>query len=130
MPTRNRVQELVRYVEQGKILEAIDEFYADNVVMQDNGNTPTVGKAANRERETQFMAFIREVHQNRAAAVLVDGAYAVINWHFEFTGVDGNRTRFDQLAFQTWLGDRIVHERFYYDSATLAVSGERSSAAA
>jgi ketosteroid isomerase-like protein len=130
MPVKERVLELVRYVEQGKILEAIEEFYAEDVVMQDNANTPTVGKPANHEREAQFVAFIREVHENRAAVVLVDGEHAVIHWYFEFTGADGKRTRLDQLAFQTWLGDQIVHERFFYDPATLAVSGERASVAA
>jgi ketosteroid isomerase-like protein len=127
MPSRERVRDLVAYVERGRILEAIDEFYADDVVMQDNHAPPTVGKAANREREQAFAALIAEVHENRAAAVLVDGDRAVINWRFDFTGTDGTRYRFDQLAFQSWKGDRIVNERFYYDSATLVV-GEAKAA--
>ena len=127
MPSRERVQDLVAYVERGQILEAIDEFYADDVVMQDNHNPPTVGKAANREREREFGAMIAEVHENRAAAVLVDGDRAVIHRRFDFTGTDGKRYRFDQLALQTWKNDKIVSERFYYDSATLVV-GEAKAA--
>jgi ketosteroid isomerase-like protein len=123
MPTRQRVLDLVNMVEQGRILDAIDAFYADDVVMQDNLNPPTVGKVKNREREAQFVSSIRDVHQNKAKLVFVDGDHAVVNWNFEFTGTDGTRIRFDQLALQTWRGDganaRIVQERFVYDSATL-----------
>jgi ketosteroid isomerase-like protein len=122
MSTQQRVQELISYVEQGRILDALDEFYADDVVMQDNHNPPTVGKAANVERERALLAGIAEVHENRAGAVLVDGDRAAINWRFEFTGADGRRYRFDQVALQTWRDGRIVRERFFYDSATLAAA--------
>jgi SnoaL-like polyketide cyclase. len=126
MPTRQRVRDLVTMVEQGRILDAIDAFYADDVIMQENLNTPTVGKSTNRAREKQFVDFIKEVHENRADLMLVDGNHSVVNWHFEFTGSDGKRVRFNQLALQTWRGEgpeaRIVRERFVYDPATLAAS--------
>ena len=118
MPSRERVQQLVAYVERGQILEAIDEFYADDVVMQDNLNPPTVGKAANLERERAFFSAI-QVHEHRALAVLVEGDRAIINWLFEFTGADGIRYRMDQIAVQQWRDGRIVRERFVYDSASL-----------
>ena len=133
MPSRQRVLDLVSAVEQGRILDAIDAFYADDVLMQDNHNPPTVGKAANQAREAEFVGFIREVHENRAHLVLVDGDHAVVNWHFAFTGTDGNRLRFDQLALQTWRGEgddaRIVHERFVYDPSTLAAGAAAAATA-
>lgn len=124
MPTHERVQALVSYVEQGRILDAVDAFYADDVVMQDNLAPPTVGRAANRTRLAGNVDAIREVREHRAARVLVDGDAAVIHWHFAFTLADGTRLRFDQLALQTWRGQgadaRIVHERFVFDPTSLA----------
>lgn len=120
MPSNARVQELIVYVQTGRILEAIEEFYADDVVMQENTAPPTAGKAANAKREAAFLADVAEVHENRAVAFVVDGDRAVIHWIFDFTARDGRRYRMDQVASQTWRGDRIVHERFYYDSASLA----------
>jgi hypothetical protein len=79
------VSQLFAHVTQGKILEAYDALYAENVVMQENNNPPTVGKAANRVREEQFVGSVKEVHENRAANVLVDGNKAVIEWVLEFT---------------------------------------------
>ena len=71
MTTRDQVTRLVRYVEANRILDALDEFYDDEVSMQDNLNAPVVGKAANRERERAFFGSIT-VHQNRALSVVVD----------------------------------------------------------
>ena len=126
MSTRDQVARLVRYVEANRSVEAIDEFYADDVSMQDNANAPVVGRAANRERERAFFDGIT-VHQNRALSYVVDGDQAVIHWLFEFTGSDGKRYRIDQLSHQSWKDGRIVRERFYYDSGRI---GEEEAVAA
>ena len=113
------VSQLVAHVTQGKILEAYDALYAENVVMQENNNPPTVGKAANRVREEQFVGSVKELHVNRAANVLVDGNKAVIEWELEFTNQDRVRLKFDQIALQTWENGQITEERFFYDSGSL-----------
>jgi ketosteroid isomerase-like protein len=128
MTTRDQVAQLVRNVEANRILDAIDELYADEVSMQDNLNPPVVGRAANRERERSFFGGIT-VHQNRALSVAVDGDQAVIHWLFEFTGGDGKRYRLDQLSHQNWKDSRIVEERFYYDSAKIVHDDVRNAAA-
>jgi len=122
MPTPERVRDLVSYVERGRFPEAIEEFYAEDVEMRDNLAPPTVGRAANVERERGFVAYIAELHESRAESVLIDGDRVVIHWILDLTGTDGKRMRFDQLAYQLWVGDRIVRERFVYDPGTLAVA--------
>ena len=119
MSIQERVRSLVALVERGRFAEAIEQFYGDGVVMRDNLDPPTVGKAANLERERGFERYIARLHESRADAVLVDGDRAVIHWHLDFTGVDGVRSRFDQLALQRWEGGRVVEERFFYDSPTV-----------
>ena len=119
MPSKERVMELVGRVERGDFLGAFEEFYGDEVVMRENAGAPTVGKAANRERERGFVGSIREIHESRADSVVIDGDRAAINWRAEYTLGDGKRYRFDQVAYQTWRGDHIVEERFFYDPASL-----------
>lgn len=119
MPSRERVLDMVQQVEAGEFLKAFEEFYADDVVMQENTGEPTRGKAANREREKGFVGSIREIHLNRADSFVVDGDRVAINWKAAYTFADGTRVNFDQVALQTWKGDRIVREQFYYDSAAL-----------
>jgi rhodanese-related sulfurtransferase/ketosteroid isomerase-like protein len=120
--TRERVEQLISYVVQGKIIDAVNEFYADDVVMQENSNEPTVGKAANLLREEGFVDAVAQVHESRATSVLVDGDYAAIHWIMDFTNTSGQRIRLDQIAQQTWQDGQIVQERFFYDSAAVAVN--------
>jgi ketosteroid isomerase-like protein len=119
---RESVDDLIARVERGEILPAFEDYYAENIAMQENNAAPTVGKDANRAREEAFVASVAEVHENRAVSRLVDGDRAMIVWAFEFTGKDGNRYRLDQVAHQEWENGRIVRERFVYDSAAVLVA--------
>jgi len=125
MLTHHRVHDLVAHVQRGEIFEALKAFYADDVVMQENLQPPTVGKHANLERERAFHATVARLDRSEAKLVLVDGDHAVIHWTIDYLGTDGKYYHFDQIALQTWRGEgdeaQIVHERFVYDPATLVV---------
>jgi ketosteroid isomerase-like protein len=118
-PIRESVETLIQQVEQGNLLGAFDTFYADNVSMRENTAAPTIGKAANRAREEQFVASVAEVHEVRAKRWLVDGDRAVIEWNLEYTAKDGTRVRLEQVAAQTWENGKITDERFFYDTASV-----------
>jgi hypothetical protein len=119
MSTRERVQELVGYVQAGRIPEAIERFYAEGATMQENRQPPTVGKAANLARELAFGDSVERWHQVTARAIAVDGDQVLIEWVFEYTTREGQRIRMEEVAQQTWRDGKIVRERFFYDSATL-----------
>ncbi len=121
MSIKQQVTDLVTLVEQGRMIEAIEKYYDENVAMQENLAAPFVGLAANLERERAFYGSLQKL-QFKAASVLVEGDRAVINWVFDFTAADGKQFHMDQIAIQTWRHGKIVHERFVYDSATLAVA--------
>lgn len=121
MPGRERVAALVARVEEGCYVEALQEFYADDATMQENGSPPCVGLRKLVEHERGVMAAFREIRTLPVKTWLVDGDYVVINWVFEFTRADGSQFRMDELALQRWRGDRVAEERFYYDPAQLAV---------
>ncbi|TSA04017.1 MAG: nuclear transport factor 2 family protein, partial [Nitrospiraceae bacterium] len=57
---QQRLQDLFRYIREGKILDAMNEFYDKDVKMQENANPPTVGLAANIEHEKQFLSMVKE----------------------------------------------------------------------
>lgn len=117
MPSRQRIQDFVAHVTAGKILEAITEFYAEHAQMQENLNPPTVGRAANLERERQFLAYVKTWKGATVEIVAAEGNHVVLHERMAFTAVDGTEVSMDQLAWQTWDGDRIVHERFVYDAS-------------
>ena len=117
-----RVRDLIGYVQQGRIIDAMYEFYAPDVQMQENNKPPTVGLEANVERERQFVASVRQWKRFDVASVAVDPqtGRAFVQTELEFDGVDGKTYRIDQVAVQTWRGGKIVHEKFYYDSGAAA----------
>ena len=57
---QQRLNDLFGYIRQGKIIEAMNEFYANDTKMGENAHPPTVGLAANIEREKQFMSGVKE----------------------------------------------------------------------
>ena len=118
---KQQVQHLIELVEQGRMLEAIQTYYGENVAMQENLDPPTVGLAANIQREREFFGSLLSA-KFRAASVIVEGNRAAINWVFDYTTADGQRYRQDQIAVQTWRDGKIIHERYVYDTATLALA--------
>ncbi len=120
MPSRDRVAALIQRVEEGKFVEALQEFYADDATMQENANPPRVGLAKLVEHERGVIAAFKQIRTLPVKSWLVDGDHVIINWVFEFTRPDGSRFRMDELALQRWRGDRVVEERFYSDPAQLS----------
>jgi ketosteroid isomerase-like protein len=97
-------------------MDAFEKYYSEEVVMSENDNPPTVGKAANREREAQFVAYVKEVHRMEVPQILVDGNRAASEWDLEFTAVDGNVVKYHQVAVQDWENGQIVREQFFYNA--------------
>jgi hypothetical protein len=114
---KESVRDLIRLVEDGKFLEAIEKYYAVDAVMQENDGPPRAGLAELLANERRALKYFRELHVARADSFLVDGDRAAIEWTFEYTTAEGRRHRLNEIAWQQWRGGRIVFEKFYYDPA-------------
>jgi len=103
---------------QGHLLEAFDQFYADNVVMTEPRGTRE-GKADCRSYEEQFLQSVGQFHGLEVRGVGADDekgkTFVEVLMDVEFK--DGNRAKMEQVAVQTWKDGKIVHERFYYDNS-------------
>ena len=121
MSIKPQVFDLIRLIQNGHMLEAITKYYGADVAMQENTSPPTVGFAENYAREAAFFGSLAAA-KFTLVSVVTEGNRAVINWLFDYTTADGQRYRMDEIAIQTWRDGKIVHERFVYDTATLAVA--------
>jgi hypothetical protein len=117
MSTTENVKALIVLVEQGKFLEAIEMFYSPDATMQENLGPVRAGLTALLENEREVLARVPDIHLERVDSLVVDGDRAAINWVFAYTDAKGRRIRLDEIAYQVWQDDKIVRERFYYDSA-------------
>ena len=122
MPSQHRVSEFVAAVREGRYVEAIEGFYAENASMKENLGPERRGRDALIQYEKAVLGGLKSMVTRNVGAVLIDGDRVVINWLFEMTGHDGSVRRMDELALQTWRDDRIVEEQFYYDTGQLTVT--------
>lgn len=111
------VEDLAKMVSEGKILEAFEKYYADNVVMQENETAPRVGKDVNREYEKAFVNGITEFHSGKVLGVAVGENYSTIESFMDVTHKDYGRIARSQVAVQKWGNGKVVSEKFYYNTS-------------
>lgn len=108
----NKLNEMVL---TGRAMEAFEELYAEDLVMQENNDEPRVGKAANRKAEEEFFANVGEWHEGRVDASAVNGDTSFSQWYMDITLKNGYRMKSTQIAVRKWKDGKVVHERFFYN---------------
>ena len=110
--------DIYKMMGEGKMLEAFDKYYADDVVMIEATGEVREGKATSREFEEQWLASIEEFHGGGATAITSNEKEKVsmVEAWVDVTFKDGNRMKMEEVAVQHWNDDGlIVRERFYYN---------------
>jgi hypothetical protein len=113
---RTLVDELNQMILEGKILDAFEKFYAEDVVMQDNDYPQRVGKAVNRQAEEAFVGGLTEFRGAKVINTLISDGIAVVEWWFDYTHKDYGVRAYTQVAVQRWKNGQIVEEKFYYNN--------------
>lgn len=116
---QQRLNDLFDHIRQGKIIEAMNEFYDKGTVMQDNANPPTKGLAANIEREKQFMNGVKEWKGFHVSAS-GGGDVTFYEAALDFIATNGQPVHMEQVSVAKWKNGKIVNERFYYDTGKRA----------
>lgn len=114
---KDRLEELLQYIREGRILDAMREFYAENVAMQENAGPPTVGLAANIEREKAFMSGVKEWKGFAVKGIGVGDGVTFYEAVFDLIAANDQPVHLEQVTVARWRDGRIVHERFYYDAS-------------
>lgn len=116
MSTPNvKIHELLDFVRQGRIMDAMRKFYDDECVMEEPAYGKTVGLAANLEREQQFVESIQEVTLFEAKPGVGDNISFYENI-MDWTTKENQKVHVEQVAVQHWRDGKIIYERFYYNT--------------
>ena len=111
-----RINELLDYIRNGRVMDAMNEFYADDVVMTEPAYGATEGLAANLTREQQFVDSVAEFKAFETPTVAIDGNTSMYQNVMEWRGSDGKDYHVEQIVVAEWNEQgKITHERFYYD---------------
>ena len=113
---QQRLNDLHNHIRQGKVIEAMNEFYDRDTQMQENANPPTKGLAANIAREQEFMNGVKEWKGFNVLASAVGDDVTFYECTIDFTATNGQPVHMEQVVAAKWKHGKIVHERYYYDN--------------
>lgn len=113
---KQSVDELNQMILEGKVLEAFEKFYAEDVVMQDNNNPARTGKAENRKYEEAFVGGLTEFRGAKILNTIISDGIAVVETWMDFTHKDYGDRNYTQVSVQRWKDGKIVEEKFYYNN--------------
>jgi ketosteroid isomerase-like protein len=118
MPTREAVDAFVAQVVSGDHVGAIRDWYHEDAWMQENHAPPRQGgREALMKQEAAILERSASVATELLGGPLIDGDTVVVRWRFGFVFKDGGAMRQEEVAWQTWRGDKIATETFFYDPA-------------
>ena len=121
MPTRQALDAFIAQVVSGDHVGAIADWYAQDAWMQENQGEPRRGREGLMASEAKVLARMDKVETELIAPPVVDGDRVVIRWRFTFTPKAGGKVMsMEEVAWQTWSGDKVVTETFFYDPAQRA----------
>ncbi len=117
MNYKEKAKDIYDQLQQGKLLDAFDQYYGKDIVMTEPRGTRK-GKAECREYEEQFLDSIEEFHSLEIVNLASNEEEGVtfIESVMDVTFKGGQRAKMEQVAVQRWKGNHIVHERFYYNN--------------
>jgi ketosteroid isomerase-like protein len=99
---------------QGKSLEAFEEFYHDDVVIQENDNPECTGKEAIRKQKEAFFSSIAEFKCAKPLKVTVGEKTTMVEWELNYVHKELGNKKYTQVAVQEWQDGKIIKEKFYY----------------
>jgi hypothetical protein len=115
MAGKVRIHELLDFVRNGRIMDAMNEFYAVDVVMEEPAYGRTVGLAANLEREQKFVESVKEFKNFEVNRVAAGDDVSFYENVMDWVDVNGTEIHVEQVVVAQWRDGKIAHERFYYD---------------
>ncbi|PIN89907.1 polyketide cyclase [Candidatus Pacearchaeota archaeon CG10_big_fil_rev_8_21_14_0_10_34_76] len=117
MQLKNNVEKLNTLIREGKIIEAFDEYYGDDVVIQVNGNGAITGKEQNRKREMKFLQEIEKLNSAEIKSVTFGGKednVSMTEWVITIENKEGVMETSYRVNVQHWKDDKIINEKIYF----------------
>lgn len=108
------LKDLNSLVLQGKLMDAFEKYYHDDVQMQENDLPPTVTKEANRRREQEFLGNLTAFRNAEVKGLAVSGDASFVIWHYDYTHKDWGIRNYSQVNVQEWKDGKIIKEKFIY----------------
>jgi hypothetical protein len=97
---------------QGKLLEALDEFYDHDCTFQEGTQPPRQGRPAQRAHLTGFIKSLKSFDGATLHAQAVGDGATLSEWTFDMTGPEGP-IQWNEVLSRRWRNGKVVSEHFY-----------------
>ena len=112
---RRSIDHLNALVLEGRMMEAFEAYYDNDVVMQENDLQPTVSKEANRIRELAFLANVVAFRSATILGVGVKDNQSFVLWRYDYDHKEWGLRKYTQVSVQEWRNGKIIFEKFIYN---------------
>lgn len=117
MNIKQQVQKMDTIVSQGAIVDAVEEFFADNANTSDYGNCKTTGKAEMISKMQGFAGAIAKVNGITHHNSIVDGNVSTSEFTFDFDMKDGTKVYWHEIIRRVWNEQGKVTQEEYFNAA-------------
>jgi len=114
---KNNVEKLNVLIKEGKIQEAFETYYDEEVIIQVNGNAPIIGKKLNRDREMIFLQEIEKLNSAVINSVTYGGEednVSMTEWAINIENKKREQKTIYRVNVQHWKDDKIINEKLYF----------------
>ena len=115
MPSTETIESLIRAVEQEPHDKVIERFYTADASIQENQNEQRAGLENLIKNEQKMLQNAAAVHSECIRPFFQAEDRVIIRWKFRFEWKNNTVTEIEEIAYQTWRGDKICREQFFYD---------------
>ena len=98
---------------EGKILDGLDAFYADECTFQEGNEEPIRGKAVQRDRLAKMFASLKGFNGATLHSQAIGDGMSITEWTFDMVGGDGEPIIWNEVLVRHWNDGQVVRERFY-----------------
>jgi hypothetical protein len=113
---KTALNEINTLVTTGKLMDAFEKYYHDDVSMQENNLPPTVSKDANRKRELQFLDNVTAFRAAEVKGIAVGDDISYVTWSYDYTHKEWGERKYTQVSVQHWQDGKIINEQFFYSN--------------
>ena len=110
-----KISVLCQLILQGDTLKAMELFYSDHVIMQENEDEPRKGKEICLEHERKNLKRIKYLESKLLRqAIDTENQTVFTEWQYIVTTKDNKQLKLTEVSIQQWGNEMIVREKFYY----------------
>ncbi len=114
MTIKEQVQRIDAVVSTGAIVDAVKEFFAEEVNTSDYGNGGTAGKAEMIAKMEGFAGAIAKVNGITHHHSIVDGNVSASEFTFDFDMKDGSKIYWHEIIRRIWNDEgKVIQEEYF-----------------